>query len=79
MAILIDGKAIAADVKASVKEKCDALKAKGVEPALAVILVGEDPASQVYVRNNMRACTACGMNSHVICLIDETTQEELMA
>lgn len=79
MAILIDGKAIAADVKAGVKEKCDALRAKGVEPALAVILVGEDPASQVYVRNKARACKACGMKSHVIRMSEETTQEQLMA
>jgi len=79
MAILIDGKAIAADVKAGVAEKCAQLKEKGVEPALAVILVGEDPASQVYVRNKARACKACGMKSHVIRMPEETTQEELVA
>lgn len=79
MAILIDGKAIAADVKAGVAEKCAKLKEQGVEPALAVILVGEDPASQVYVRNKARACKACGMKSHVIRMSAETTQEELIA
>ncbi len=79
MAILIDGKAIAADVKAAVAEKCAQLKEKGIEPALAVILVGEDPASQVYVRNKARACKACGMKSHVIRMSAETTQEELIA
>ena len=61
MAKLIDGKKIAADVKAAVKTRCDALKARGVQPSLAVILVGEDPASQVYVRNKARACTECGI------------------
>lgn len=79
MAILIDGKAIAADVKAGVAERCAKLKEQGVEPALAVILVGEDPASQVYVRNKARACKACGMKSHVIRMSAETTQEELIA
>jgi len=79
MAILIDGKAIANDVKASVKVKCEALKAQGITPALAVILVGEDPASQVYVRNKARACKACGMRSEVIRMSADTTQEELLA
>ena len=79
MAILIDGKAIANDVKAGVKEKCEALKAQGITPALAVILVGEDPASQVYVRNKARACKACGMRSEVIRMSADTTQEELLA
>ncbi len=78
MAILIDGKSIAADVKAAVKVRCDALKERGVEPALAVILVGEDPASQVYVRNKARACRECGMKSHVIRMSAETTQQELL-
>ncbi len=78
MAILIDGKSIAADVKAAVKERCDALKERGVQPSLAVILVGDDPASQVYVRNKARACKACGMTSHVIRMSGETTQQELL-
>lgn len=79
MAVLIDGKAVAADVKANVAEACARLKEKGVEPALAVILVGEDPASQVYVRNKARACKTCGIVSHVIRMPEETTQEELVA
>lgn len=79
MAILIDGKAVAADVKARAAEECARLKEKGVEPALAVILVGEDPASQVYVRNKVRACKTCGVISHVIRMPEETTQEELVA
>lgn len=79
MAILIDGRAVAAEVKAGVAQKCAALKEKGIEPALAVILVGEDPASQVYVRNKARACKACGMRSMVIRMPEETTQEQLLA
>ncbi len=78
MAILIDGKGVAADVKAAVKVRCDALRERGVEPSLAVILVGDDPASQVYVRNKARACKACGIKSHVIRMSAETTQQELI-
>lgn len=79
MAVLIDGKAIAAEVKAKAAAQCEELKARGVEPALAVILVGEDPASQVYVRNKARACKTCGIRSQVIRMSAETTQEELTA
>ena len=57
---IIDGKAVSAAVKDRVKAECDALKAKGVVPGLAVIIVGDDPASQVYVRNKERACEECG-------------------
>ena len=66
MAILIDGKAIAADVRAQAAQRVQALKEKGIEPALAVILAGEDPASKVYVRNKARACKECGIRSEVI-------------
>ena len=79
MAKLIDGKAIAADIRAEVAEKCAALQEKGIRPALAVILVGEDPASQVYVRNKARACKNCGIRSEVIRLPEDTTQEALTA
>ena len=79
MAKLIDGKTIAADVRAQAAQQAAALKEKGVEPALAVILVGEDPASKVYVRNKARACKECGIRSEVIRLPEETTQEALMA
>ena len=53
---IIDGKAISQQIKDELKEKTAALKEKGIEVTLAVILVGEDPASQVYVRNKKRAC-----------------------
>jgi methylenetetrahydrofolate dehydrogenase (NADP+)/methenyltetrahydrofolate cyclohydrolase len=74
---IIDGKAVSASVKAQVKNECEELKAKGVTPGLAVIIVGEDPASQVYVRNKERACEECGFYSKKYALPAETTQEEL--
>jgi methylenetetrahydrofolate dehydrogenase (NADP+)/methenyltetrahydrofolate cyclohydrolase len=58
---VIDGKAIAARVRGEVKAEADALKAKGVQPGLAVVLVGEDPASQVYVRNKSKAAAEAGI------------------
>ena len=79
MANLIDGKAVAADVRAQAAQRVSALKEKGVEPALAVILVGEDPASKVYVRNKARACKECGIRSEVIRMPADTTQAALMA
>ena len=60
---IIDGKALAAQVRSEVTQRVAALKAQGVTPGLAVILVGENPASQVYVRNKVKACTDCGMHS----------------
>lgn len=54
MAKIIDGKAVSAAVKQRVKEECDRLKAKGVTPGLAVVIVGDDPASRVYVNNKKK-------------------------
>ena len=79
MAQLIDGKAIAALIRAEQATRAARLKDGGVEPALAVILVGDDPASKVYVRNKARACRECGIRSEVIRMSAETTQAELMA
>lgn len=79
MAQLIDGKAIAALIRAEQATRAAHLKENGIEPALAVILVGEDPASKVYVRNKARACKECGIRSEVIRMSAETTQAELMA
>ena len=79
MAQLIDGKAIAALIRAEQATRAAQLKEQGIEPALAVILVGEDPASKVYVRNKARACKECGIRSEVIRMSAETTQAELMA
>jgi len=79
MARLIDGKAIAADVRAQAARRAAELREKGVEPALAVILVGEDPASKIYVRNKARACRECGIRSEVVRLPADATQAALMA
>ncbi len=76
---LIDGKAVSKEVKEQVRRECDALKAQGVTPGLAVIIVGDDPASQVYVRNKEKACEECGFYSVKYALPAETTQEELNA
>ncbi len=79
MARIIDGKQISAQVKASVAGDVAALNEKGIFPALAVVLVGDDPASQVYVRNKTKACEVCGIRSEQIRMPAATTQEELMA
>lgn len=76
---IIDGKAVSAQVKQQVKQECEALKAKGITPGLAVIIVGDDPASQVYVRNKERACEECGFYSVKYALDSNTTQDELNA
>lgn len=76
---IIDGKAVSKKVKEDVKAECEQLKAKGITPGLAVIIVGEDPASQVYVHNKEVACEACGFHSVKYALPAETTQEDLNA
>ncbi len=75
---LIDGKAIAGEVRAQCARESAALQEKGIFPSLTVILVGEDPASQVYVRNKERACRACGIRSRVIRLPKDAPQQALM-
>ena len=77
MAILMDGKALAAEKMEELRQRTEALKARGVTPGLSVILVGEDPASQVYVRNKGRACEELGFYSRTIRMPEETTQAEL--
>ena len=79
MAVLLDGKALAAARMAQLKTRVDALKEKGASVGLAVILVGDDPASQVYVRNKGKACEELGIRSETLRLPAETTQEELEA
>ena len=76
---LIDGKEVSNHVKTKVKEEVEALKEKGIEPALAVIIVGNDPASRVYVNNKKKACEFTGMRSVEYALPEETTEEELLA
>lgn len=80
MAKIIDGKAISAAIRAEISEKVAKMKAeKGIVPGLAVIIVGEDPASQVYVRNKAKDCEETGINSIVHALPENTTEEELLA
>lgn len=76
---LIDGKEVSTHVKTKVKEEVETLKEKGVEPALAVIIVGNDPASRVYVDNKKKACEFTGMRSVEYALPEETTQEALLS
>ena len=75
---IIDGKAISAQIKDELKAKTAALLEKGVKVTLAVVLVGEDPASQVYVRNKKRACEYIGYNSLSYELPEDTSEEELL-
>ena len=78
MAKLIDGKAISAQIRSEIAQGTESFKAKyGRAPGLAVILVGEDPASQVYVRNKEKACAEVGFYSEVYRLSADTTQDEL--
>ena len=79
MANIIDGKALAEKLQAKLAEKTAKLKAEtGQEPGLVVILVGENPASQVYVRNKERSALAAGFRSEVVRLPESTSQEELL-
>ncbi|MBR6563953.1 MAG: bifunctional methylenetetrahydrofolate dehydrogenase/methenyltetrahydrofolate cyclohydrolase FolD [Clostridia bacterium] len=75
----IDGKLISAAVKERVKLEVEALKSVGITTGLAVIIVGEDPASKVYVANKKKACEALGIISEEYALPETTTQEELLA
>ncbi len=78
MAQIIDGKMISAQIKDELKEKVAAYKAEGIEVCLAVIQVGSDPASSVYVGNKSKACDYIGIKSLVYKLPEETTQDELI-
>ena len=74
---IIDGKAMSEEILRSIAERVAALQQKGVTPGLAVVLVGEDPASQIYVRNKQNACKQTGVYSKTIVLPADTTQEAL--
>ena len=75
---LIDGAAVAKRVRAEVARDVAALRERGIQPGLAVVIVGEDPASQIYVRNKERQAQEVGMHSEVVRLPATTTQEELL-
>ena len=78
MAKIIDGKKIAADTREKIRnDVADFIAATGITPGLAVVIVGTDPGSQVYVRNKHKACTEAGMYSRVVELPEPTTQDEL--
>lgn len=79
MAIIIDGKAVSAATREAIKNEVAELKEKGVTPGLAVIIVGDDPASRVYVNNKKKACAELGMLSEEYALPAETTNEELLS
>ncbi len=79
MTQIIDGKLISSQIKDEVKERVAALSAKGRKVTLAVILVGEDPASQVYVNNKKKACEYCGINSESFELPETTSEGELLS
>ncbi len=78
MANIIDGKQVAADVKARVAKEAERLAELGITPGLAVIIVGDDPASKIYVRNKAKACEEVGFYSEVITKPEKTSQRELL-
>ena len=75
---LIDGKALSDTIKAEVAQRVESLKSQGIVPGLAVVLVGEDPASQVYVRNKAAACEKAGLHSKVIRLPSDISEDALL-
>ena len=78
MAVIIDGKELAKKIRANLKIECEELKKKNINSKLAVIMVGEDPASKVYVRNKSRACEDVGIVYEEYLLGTETTQKKLI-
>lgn len=76
---ILDGKAVSTRIKEELKEKVAGLKANGINPSLAVVIVGDDPASRIYVNNKKKACEMVGIRSEEYALPAETTQEELLA
>lgn len=76
---IIDGNAAARDIRAGLATEVEKLKAAGVNPGLAVVVVGDDPASAVYVRNKEKDCAEIGVNSIKVALPADATQEQLMA
>ena len=78
MAIIIDGKELAKKIRANLKIECEELKNKQINPKLAVIMVGDDPASKVYVRNKSKACEEVGVEYKEYLLSSTTTQKKLI-
>ena len=78
MATILDGKALSAQCKETIRKEAEELAAKGCRPGMAVVLVGENPASKVYVRNKEKDCQECGIYSAMYHLPEETTEKELL-
>lgn len=78
MAMLLKGKEVSQRIKDEIKEEVQQLKKQGINPGLAVIIVGDDPASRVYVNNKKTACEYCGIHSEEYALPEQTSQEELL-
>ena len=78
MAKIIEGKMLASKIRKKLKEEVDILKQKGINPKLAVIMVGNDKASEVYVRNKSKACDEIGIKFEEFLLKENTTMEELL-
>jgi methylenetetrahydrofolate dehydrogenase (NADP+)/methenyltetrahydrofolate cyclohydrolase len=76
---IIDGKAIAGEVRADVAERVKALKARGIQPGLAAVMVGDDPASHIYVGSKRKACAEVGMYSEKVEMPASSTQDEVLA
>jgi len=79
MGNIIDGKGIAAEIRRELKGRAEALRARGIVPCLAVVLAGDDPASQIYVRNKKRACEEIGILSREVTLPGDITEDALIA
>ena len=78
MAVLMDGKALAKEIRENLKKEVEELKENGIFPKLAVIMVGEDPASAVYVRNKSKACNEAGIEFEEFLLKEQTNMDELL-
>ena len=79
MANLINGKEVSASVKSKVKNQtAELIEKSGITPGLAVVIVGNDPASRVYVNSKKKACSEVGFNSYEYALPEDTTQQELL-
>lgn len=78
MAVIIDGKGLAKKIRSNLKEECDDLKKQGITPKLAVIMVGDNPASKVYIRNKSRACDEVGIEYQEYLLDENIKQEDLL-
>ena len=78
MAQIIDGKAVAAEIKAELRVRADALRERGVVPCLAVVMAGDNPASAIYVRNKRRACKDVGIESRYVKLDADVTQQQVI-